>query len=531
MNHSRTLFTVLLIAAPVVACNALTGADNLVIDENFDDEGSVGAQTSNGAGPTGAGGGATTGAGTGATGVGSGTATTGGNPPPDPLGDAVGVGINEIALYQGVKRPLMANGAAVASNTPVVAGRDALIRVFAADQGGYDGGPVVARLYLNGSTQPYEVQRTVSSPSEGSLQSTFNFDVPGADLADGFSYRVELKQAASPGSVNPGAAFPASGFEQIGVQSSGPALKISLVPVSYGADGSNRLPDTSPGQLQAYEELFYAMYPVPAIDISVHAPVGWNQAVANNGNGWDGLLNAIADLRANEGATDVYYYGIFSPAASAGDYCAGGCVAGLGFVGGPADNYTRASIGLGFSGSLATETAVHELGHNHGRNHSPCGGAAGADQNYPYPNASIGSWGYNLLTGQLYSPNEFSDVMGYCSPIWVSDYTYKAFFNRVKTVNGASVVFPQELLNRTYDRVRVDPNGGLTWMDSIQLATPPMGEEKSVVLTSDAGSETVTGQYYTYDHLDGGVLFWPASQQPFQAVQIQVAGKVMNLSR
>jgi hypothetical protein len=531
MNHSRTLLTVLLVAAPVVACNALTGADNLVIDDDFGEQGSAGSQTGNGAGATGTGGAATTGTGAGATGTGTGGSTATGNPPPDPLGDALGVGINEIAVYQGVKRQLMANGAAVPSTTPVVAGRDALIRVFASDQGGYDGGPVVARLFLNGSTQPYEVERGVSNPSEGSLNTTFNFDVPGADLAGGFSYRVELKQAATPGSVNPGAVFPASGFEQIGVQSSGAVLKISLVPVSYGADGSNRLPDTSPGQLQAYEELFYAMYPVPSIEISVHAPMAWSQTVANNGNGWDTLLNAVADLRANEGATDVYYYGIFSPAASVGNYCGGGCVAGLGFVGGPTDNYTRAAIGLGFSGTIATETAVHEVGHNHGRNHSPCGGAAGADQNYPYPNASIGSWGYNLLTGQLFSPSEYSDVMGYCSPIWVSDYTYKAIFNRIKSVNGANVVFPQELLNRTYDRVRVDPNGGLTWMDSIQLATPPMGEEKSVVLTSETGSETVTGQYYEYDHLPGGVLFWPASQQPFQAVQIQVEGKSMNLTR
>ena len=43
-----------------------------------------------------------------------------------------------------------------------------------------------------------------------------------------------------------------------------------------------------------------------------------------------------------------------------------GCVAGLGFVGGPSDSWARAAIGLGFTGDNAAETAVHELGHNHG---------------------------------------------------------------------------------------------------------------------------------------------------------------------
>ncbi len=78
-------------------------------------------------------------------------------------------------------------------------------------------------------------------------------------------------------------------------------------------------------------------------------------------------------------------------------FCGGGCVAGLGMIGGSQDAYSRAAIGLGYSGEIATETAVHEIGHTHGRQHSPCGGAQGTDPAYPYQDGSIGVWGYDLL--------------------------------------------------------------------------------------------------------------------------------------
>ena len=488
-------------------CNTLIG---LELGEPADDDSTSGATA----------GGATAGNG--------GSAATGN---PDPLGDAVGVDITEIALYQGVKRPLMANGAAVTSGIPIVAGRDALIRVFAVVQDGYDGGPVVARLYLGGLAQPYEAEGTVDSPTEDILSSTFNFDVPGADIGNGFSYRVELKQAGSPTAVYPGAGFPAAGFEGAEVRSAGAALKIKLVPVIYEADGSSRMPDTSPAQIQAFEDQFYGMYPVPAVEISLRAPMSWNQVVFADGGGWSDLLNAIADVRADEAAPDVYYYGIFAPAASVAEYCASGCPTGLGFQGAPADPNTRAAIGLGFSGALAPETAVHEVGHNHGRSHAPCGGPPNTDPDYPYPTAGIGSWGYNLLTGQLYSPSGYFDLMSFCQPVWVSDYTYNGLFNHIAAVNGANIVYPPELLNRTYDRVSITPNGELSWMNPIQLATPPMGEEQSVVLTSEAGAETVTGWFYGYDHLDGGVVLWPATPQPLQRVQVELGGKVKSLTR
>ena len=73
-----------------------------------------------------------------------------------------------------------------------------------------------------------------------------------------------------------------------------------------------------------------------------------NSDVSANGSGWDSLLDAIASMRQQDNAPDdVYYYGIFAPASTMGNYCGFGCVSGLGMIGGPGDSYSRAAIGLG----------------------------------------------------------------------------------------------------------------------------------------------------------------------------------------
>src|SRR5262249_19326571 len=156
--------------------------------------------------------------------------------------------------------------------------------------------------------------------------------------------------------ANPNAHYPASGTEAMPVASSGQTLKVKLVPVAYGGDGSNRLPDTSASQVQRYEHMFHAIYPVPAVEITVRASVTWNQDVYANGSGWESLLDAVTSLREQDNTpADVYYMGIFAPASSMDAYCNGACVAGLGSIGGPNDSYARAAIGLGFAGQDAAE--------------------------------------------------------------------------------------------------------------------------------------------------------------------------------
>ena len=53
------------------------------------------------------------------------------------------------------------------------------------------------------------------------------------------------------------------------------------------------------------------------------------------------------------------------------------------------------------------------------------------DPDYPYPDGSIGVWGYDLVNEELVSPDT-PDLMSYCHPQWISDYNFsKALSNRI----------------------------------------------------------------------------------------------------
>jgi hypothetical protein len=67
---------------------------------------------------------------------------------------------------------------------------------------------------------------------------------------------------------------------------------------------------------------------------------------------------------------------------------------------------------------------AHEVGHNMGRQHSPCGGAGNPDPAYPYAGGGIGVYGLDVATAQVKLPTSYKDFMGYCSPSWVSDYVW-----------------------------------------------------------------------------------------------------------
>jgi hypothetical protein len=456
--------------------------------------------------------------------------TGSGNLPPK-LVAAPGVTINEIAVYQGVKVPLMAGGMPATSQTPIVVGRDAMLRVFVTTDASYNGQPVTARLKLSDTGTPIDVTKTVSgASSDGDLNSTFNIDIPGASITETFQYSVLLGQESAASGGNPGAAYPATGLQPVGAQSSGTTLKVELIPVQYAADGSNRVPDTSPQQLDLYRNSFFGTYPAASVEISVHAPLVWSQTISAFGGGWDTLLNHISDLRQTENVPiDKYFYGIFNPSDSFDQFCGGGCVLGLGNLGQATDNYTHAAIGIGWTGNLSLTTAIHEIGHTHGREHAPCD-VSPADGAYPYPGGQIGGWGYDLIQKTLLQPTT-ADFMGYCEPMWVSDYTFRALFNRMKTVNGAYIHFPAESLDRTYDRVMIGQDGSLKWIAPIKMKTPPMAQTTQVVLETPAGDQSVDGQLYRYDHLAGGVLFWPQTGATYKAMRVKLDGKASRIIR
>jgi hypothetical protein len=50
------------------------------------------------------------------------------------------------------------------------------------------------------------------------------------------------------------------------------------------------------------------------------------------------------------------------------------------------------------------------------------------DNQFPYNGGTIGAFGYDIFAGVVMSP-VLRDLMSYCDPAWISDYTYKAILD------------------------------------------------------------------------------------------------------
>jgi hypothetical protein len=221
------------------------------------------------------------------------------------------------------------------------------------------------------------------------------------------------------------------------------------------------------------------------------------------------LLYALIDLRDERGARDAeYYYGAVAPSESLEQHCESGCTVGVGLVPLQPGGLFGVSVaaGLGYAGEDAAETMIHEIGHSHGRLHAPCG-ADDPDPEYPYPDGSIGVWGYDLFEDVLLSPTGAFDFMGYCLPYWVSDYTYAGLFDWIEESNQLRLARGP---SRTWRSLLIGARGQVRLGRSHELVLPPSGEEREIELLDSELSVLglSTGYLTPFDHLPGGLLLF-----------------------
>jgi len=430
--------------------------------------------------------------------------------------------IRDVDVYQAIQIPLFHNGErADGRNAPIIAGRDAFIRVGVKPDIGWKRQPVNATLTITSAakgTTEKKLRREVSASgsTDANLSSTLNFEIEKELITRDATIVITI--ALDDAEL---ARFPADvDVEPLQAVVTGP-LKVQIVPVKWDADGSGRVPDTSASALEMYRSALFGMYPVTEVQLTVREPYAWNETVTADGTGWDTLLSAIVDLRnADKTPSDVYYYGLFRPHETFWKYCQMGCVAGLsGLLRDPADSMSRGSIGLGY-GDDSAKTMAHEIGHAHGRAHAPCGDARGIDKSFPYPGGEIGVYGWDPVEKQLID-SSYSDVMGYCNPVWVSDYTYKALYSRVSFVTK-NPYFISTGGEQRYRFVLVGRDGKLTWGRSTITSNVPMAEKHTVTFTAaDGTTRTVTGHYYPYADLEGGYLIVPEPESPLAKLTVE----------
>ena len=300
-----------------------------------------------------------------------------------------------------------------ASPVPLVAGDPTLLRVFfATDEVVWNRPAVSASFYNDGA-----VVHTVDIPGgpskipvqidEGSLETSANAVVPADVIRSGLEMVLEIEPVGM-SDTESGIAIriPETGRMAVDVRSV-PPLNLTLVPLLWMDNPDHTIVMTTE-QLTAEDDLFRStrdLLPVREFHLNVREAF-FTSVDPTKPHNKNQLLQELKMLRTADGASS-HYMGIIGETGFGG-------VADLG--------------GLESIAFLDEFVIAHELGHNMNLLHVPCGVSNSLDPYYPHDSGAIGAWGYNLVNNTLEHPS-IPDLMGYCSPVWISDYHFKKAMN------------------------------------------------------------------------------------------------------
>ncbi|MXW66171.1 MAG: hypothetical protein F4Z72_04015, partial [Gemmatimonadales bacterium] len=354
---------------------------------------------------------------------------------------------------------------------PLVAGERALLRVFpTARQATSEGIPDVrARFYRNGRETHVADIPGKSAPiptevDESRLSKSANAEIPGHMIQPGLEMVIEVDRN---GTLDPtlGVAkrIPAEGRLAVDVRPM-PLFDLTLIPFVWTETQDSSIVDlveaiaADPENHQMLEDT-RTLLPIGDLNVTAHDPV------LSSSNSASRLLHQTLAIQAMEGGTG-YYMGMagYSGAGPAGI----------------AKVRTRVSFSIPDPGTMA-----HELGHNMRLYHAPCRVVSSVDPSYPYPDGSIGVWGYDFRDGgSLVRPSR-PDLMSYCGTHWIGDYGFtNALRYRLFDEGGpAAAVAERSLLLW----------GGVD-ADSVPYLEPAFLVEASAALPDSAGEYQISGR-------------------------------------
>ena len=318
-----------------------------------------------------------------------------------------------------------------AGTVPILAGRKALLRVFATGhETSFYEPSVRAEFYRDGQVIHTEVMSPISDQlpdhvNETRIDRSYNAVIPGDVLQPG----VELVVVLDPEGVvpqGPGSQdrIPAEGTMPLNIVAL-PTHKQTIVPTILSWAPDERVYNWTrnvDGDSRHIQPLRMFM-PIADIEVIAHETLFTGADIRGIG-GWDQWIletRAMWEMEGRQG----YYYGAVQLPYQSGIY-------GYGYVGG-----VHVSVGATHS-----DTFAHEVGHNMSLRHAPCG--VGGDPAFPYNDGSSGMWGYDFDRSRLVDPESVKDLMTYCDPIWVSDYHFrKAMEYRIGTESGGRPAVPE----------------------------------------------------------------------------------------
>ena len=297
---------------------------------------------------------------------------------------------------------------------PLVAHEAALLRVFVTVPQATDATipPVRASFYHDGS-EVHVIDIAGGSEAipvelgEGDLSKSANSEVPGWLVQPGLEVVLEIDPDSTlDADLGLQRRIPRTGRKAVDVREM-PTMHLTVLPFLWEAEPDSSILDITDG-MTAQDTLLWdtrTLLPVGDFEVEVHDPV-WTLT-----DDIFQLVREVEAIRVMEGKPG-HYMGTMTNARGASGVA-----------------YTPGLSNFSFPGGTVI---AHELGHNMNLLHAACGGADAPDPSFPSPTGSTGAWGYDFRDSGSVVPASHKDLMSYCDPIWISDYSFaRALFHRL----------------------------------------------------------------------------------------------------